>query len=63
MRVEVDFALCESNAVCVGLSPEVFDLGDDDQLRIVQPDVTERDAPQVRDAVLQCPRQAIQLVD
>lgn len=30
MRVEVDPDLCESNAVCVGLAPDVFELGDDD---------------------------------
>jgi ferredoxin len=31
VRVEVDYALCESNAVCMGIIPEVFDIGDDDQ--------------------------------
>lgn len=30
MRVEVDPDLCESNAVCVGLAPDIFELGDDD---------------------------------
>ena len=30
MRVVVDFDLCESNALCMGLAPEVFEVRDDD---------------------------------
>ena len=34
-KIEVDFGLCESNAVCMGIIPEVFDLDDDDYLNIL----------------------------
>ena len=41
MRVRVDHDLCESNAVCVRLVPEVFELDDDDRLRLRQEEPPE----------------------
>lgn len=61
MRVEVDFGLCESNGVCMGIIPEVFHLGDDDMLTVLQPEITPENESRVRDAVRQCPRQAISI--
>ncbi len=55
MRVGVDPLVCEANGVCVGLAPEVFDLSDDDELEILQPDVPEGEADRVRHAVRSCP--------
>ena len=37
-KIEVDFGLCESNGVCMGIIPEVFDLDDQDYLHILQDD-------------------------
>lgn len=62
-KVEVDFGLCESNGVCMGIIPEVFRLEDDDTLTVLQEDVTPDNEEQVRDAVRQCPRQAISIVE
>jgi len=31
-KIAVDYGLCESNGVCVGIIPEVFDLDDQDSL-------------------------------
>lgn len=59
MKIDVDWDLCESNGVCMGIIPEVFQLGDDDMLSVLQEDVTPENEEQVRDAVRQCPRQAI----
>lgn len=59
MRVDVDWDLCESNGVCMGIAPAVFELGDDDMLTILQPEVAPENEELVRDAVHQCPRQAI----
>ncbi len=39
-KVEVDFGSCESNGVCMGIIPEVFDLDDQDYLHILQDEVT-----------------------
>lgn len=59
MKVDVDFGLCESNGVCMGLAPDVFLLNDDDTLSILQPDVQQESQAVVLEAVRQCPRQAI----
>jgi ferredoxin len=61
MRIEVDWDLCESNGVCMGIIPEVFQLGDDDMLTVLQPEVTPDTEALVRDAARQCPRQAISI--
>ena len=37
MELKVDRDLCEANAVCCGLAPDVFELDDDEQLVITQP--------------------------
>jgi ferredoxin len=63
MRIEVDWDLCESNGVCMGVIPEVFQLGDDDMLSVLQPEVTPENETLVREAVRQCPRQAISIED
>jgi len=62
MRVIVDFGLCESNGVCAGLAPDVFDLGDDDRLHLLAEDLPDTDETRLTDAARQCPRQAIQLL-
>jgi ferredoxin len=63
MRVEVDWGLCESNGVCMGIIPEVFHLDDDDMLHVLQPEVTPENESLIRDAVRQCPRQAISITE
>jgi ferredoxin len=60
-KVEVDFGLCESNGVCVGIIPEVFDLDDEDCLHVLQEEVTPENEQQISEAVRQCPRQAISI--
>ena len=35
MKVVVDYDLCESNAVCMGILPEVFEVRDDDFLYVL----------------------------
>jgi ferredoxin len=63
MRIEVDWGLCESNGVCTGIIPEVFHLDDDDMLHVLQPEVTPENESLIRDAVRQCPRQAISIAE
>jgi ferredoxin len=62
-KIEVDWGLCESNGVCMGIIPEVFQLEDDDTLTVLQDEVTPENEEQVRDAVRQCPRQAISIIE
>ncbi|MBH0781114.1 ferredoxin [Nocardia bovistercoris] len=63
MKVEVDLKICEANAICMGILPEVFDLDDDDRLHILNPDVTADNESAVRDAVAQCPRAALTITE
>jgi ferredoxin len=63
MRVTVDFDLCESNGLCEGLAPEVFELDDDDFLQLKTEEVDGEAVAAVRRAVAACPKAAISLVD
>ena len=63
MRVVVDFDLCESNAVCMGIAPEVFEVRDDDFLYVLQEEPDEELRPLVEAAVQRCPKQAISIED
>jgi ferredoxin len=47
----------------MGIIPEVFDLDDEDYLHILQDEVTPENEHQIREAVRQCPRQAISIAD
>lgn len=61
MRVVVDFDLCESNAVCMNIAPEVFEVRDDDFLYVLQEEPDEALRAKVEEAVARCPKQAIAL--
>jgi ferredoxin len=63
MRVRIDHELCESNGVCVRLVPEVFELDDDDRLRLLQERPEEALRERLEHAVRRCPKQALTLVD
>ena len=60
-KIVVDFGLCESNGICMGIIPEVFDLDDEDYLHVLSDEVTPENEQQIREAVRQCPRQAISI--
>lgn len=62
-KIDVDFGLCESNGVCMGIIPEVFDLDDQDYLHVLTDEVTPDNEERVRESVRQCPRQAIAIVE
>ena len=59
MKIRIDYDLCEGNAVCMKVCPEVFEVGDDDRarLRIKSPDEDLR--AKIEAAVRRCPRQAL----
>lgn len=61
MKVVVDFDLCESNAVCMAIAPEVFEVRDDDFLYILNEDPGPELHAKVREAAERCPKQAITL--
>ncbi len=59
MRVNVDFDRCDSNAVCMGVAPTVFEVDENDFLNVLQEDPPEELRSQVEDAARMCPTQAI----
>jgi ferredoxin len=63
MRVVVNYDLCESNALCMAVAPEVFELRDDDSLYVLddEPSVDLRE--KVTEAARACPKAAITVVD
>jgi ferredoxin len=63
MKVKVDFDLCESNALCEAIAPDIFELDDDDYLQILSDEVTDENRDRVERAVASCPRAAISIVE
>lgn len=63
IKVNVDFDLCESNAVCMDVAPEVFEVRDDDFLYVLQENPDESLREKVELAAERCPKQAISLED
>lgn len=63
MRVIVDFDLCQGHGMCEGEAPEVFKLGDDGMLTVLQ----EEPPQELRDKLLAaekyCPTMAITIED
>ena len=62
-KVVVDFDRCESNAICMGIAPEVFEVRDDNFLYVLTENPPDDLRPAVEDAVRQCPTRAISIVD
>ena len=63
MRVVVDFDQCESNALCMGILPEVFEVRDDDFLYVLNEHPPEELRDQLLEAVRSCPKNAISIED
>jgi ferredoxin len=62
MRIVVDMELCESNALCAGLVPTVFEVDDDDVLQVRTEEPDPDLLPDLEAAVRACPKQAISIV-
>ena len=63
MKVVVDFDLCASNAVCMGIVPEVFEVRDDGFLYVLDEHPPESLRGRLQEAVSSCPTGAISLVE
>jgi ferredoxin len=62
-KIDVDFDKCESNAVCMGIAPEIFEVRDDDFLYVLNETPDESERARVQEAVDRCPKQAISIVE
>ncbi len=63
MKVVVDYDKCKSNAVCMGVAPEVFEVRDDGFLYLLTEEPPQELRPKLEEAVRTCPTQAISLAD
>jgi ferredoxin len=61
MKVVVDYDLCEANAVCMEVCPDVFKVDDEDNLHILVDNPGEELRAKIEEAVRLCPRQALAL--
>jgi ferredoxin len=61
MRIVVDYSLCDSHALCTAEAPEVFEVGEDDRLRILIETPGEELRSKIQAAVRVCPKQALSL--
>jgi ferredoxin len=61
MKVIADYDLCESNGLCESFAPETFELDDDDNLNILDDEVTDANKSNVSQAVAACPKAALSL--
>jgi ferredoxin len=63
MKIVVDFDKCKSNAVCMGIAPDIFEVRDDNFLYVLQEEPPESARALVEQAVRDCPTQAISILD
>ena len=61
MKVIADYDRCESNALCMGIAPEVFEVRDDGFLYLLQEEPPEALLDRVREAIDACPKRALSL--
>lgn len=63
MKVVVDYELCEANAICMRVLPEVFRVDDQDKLHLLTEEPPEALRERLKEAVRRCPRQALSIQD
>ena len=62
-RIVVDYDLCESNAICMQVAPDIFEVRDDDFLYVLNETPEDEARERCEEAVNRCPTQAIKLAD
>jgi ferredoxin len=63
MKVVIDQELCEGNAVCEALAPDIFEVGSSFQARLLTDEPDESRRKVLEQAVAGCPRLAITVSD
>lgn len=61
MKIVINYDLCEANAICMGIAPEVFEVRDDDNLYLLDEEPGEALRDKMEEAVRRCPKQAISI--
>ncbi len=63
MKVVVDLGLCDLHGLCVEAAPDVFEIGEDGNLHILNESPPEALHAKVDKAVRECPTGAISVKD
>lgn len=63
MKVVVDLNACDLHGLCVEAAPEVFEIGDDGQLHVLNETPEEGLRAKVEKAVGECPTGAISIIE
>ncbi len=63
MRIEVDYDKCQSNAVCMGIAPEIFEVREDGFLYVLDSEPGDEWLEKVIEAMESCPTQAISVIE
>ncbi|MDN5796414.1 MAG: ferredoxin [Intrasporangium sp.] len=64
LKVTVDPTRCQAYGLCVGLSPDVFDIPPGSPVAVVRRDIVDGDdLADVEEAVRNCPAQAISITE
>jgi ferredoxin len=64
VKLMLNAAACEGNAICCALAPDLFEMNEDDIAEVVMPaDLDKSQLPAAQQAVEACPRLAISLLD
>jgi ferredoxin len=62
-KIVVDYDRCESNARCMQVAPDIFEVRDDDKLYVLEETPSESARKRVLKAVRVCPKQALSIVE
>ena len=62
-RVSVDFDLCQGHGVCTGEAPEIFELGDDQKVRVLNEEPRSALHKKAEQAARYCPNHVISIED
>jgi ferredoxin len=63
VKITVDFDLCASNAVCMSIAPEIFEVRDDGFLYVLNETPGPEFAERMHEAVNSCPTGAISITE
>jgi ferredoxin len=63
VKVVVDFDRCDSNAVCMSILPEIFEVRDDGFLYVLDEHPPDSMREKLEEAVRSCPTQAISIAE
>ncbi len=63
MRVHVDPTKCSGIGLCEMTAPAIFEIGDDGQSQVINPDPPDSERSAAEEAVSGCPTGAVSIAD